>query len=192
MLYNDCCLFSCIFLHMRIMQVREMDINIASIKNYEGKSIPIDCMIGIEGRPGDDFRLLGPVKVYGVIRNFGGTIEFEAEGLAKLCMVCDRCAEEYEQTVGFDIAESFKETDKFESGDDEDSSEIIPFSGDTIDLDDYVYSALVVSLPTKHLCRDDCKGLCPLCGANLNDGPCGCDATDTDPRFDILDSIEVE
>lgn len=166
-----------------------MDINIASIKNYEGKSVPIDCAIALEGRPGDDFKIVEPVKVRGVIRNFGGTIELSAKGEAKLEMICDRCAEEFTQAVGFDISESFKENERFLHGTENDNPDIIFFSGDSINLDEYVYSNLVVSLPGKHLCSDDCKGLCPMCGANLNNGGCGCDTRPTDPRFDILDSI---
>ena len=47
-----------------------MDINIAPIKNYEGKEIPINCEVNIAGMPGDDFKILEPVKILGVIRNF--------------------------------------------------------------------------------------------------------------------------
>lgn len=169
-----------------------MDINIASIKNYEGKSIPIDCEIDLKGREGDDFDIIAPIKVKGAIRNFGGTIELDAKGTAALRMTCDRCAEEYETPAEFDIIESFKETERFERGEENENPDIIGFSGDSIDLDEHVYSGLVVSLPGKHLCREDCKGLCPECGANLNDGPCKCDTRPTDPRFDILDSLDIE
>ncbi len=167
----------------------DMDINIASIKNYEGKSVPIDCAIALEGRPGDDFKIIGPVSVKGLIRNFGGTIELSAKGGAKLEMICDRCAGEFTEDVVFDISESFKENERFERGSENENPDIIYFSGDSIDLDEYVYSNLVVSLPGKHLCRDDCKGLCPMCGADLNNGECGCDTRPIDPRFDILDTI---
>ena len=166
-----------------------MDINISSIKNYEGKSIPIDCALEIEGRAGDDFEFAAPVKVNGVIRNFGGTIELDAKGVAGLKMVCDRCAEEFDYTAEFDIVESFKETERF--SEENENPDIIYFSGDSINLDEHVYSGLVVSLPGKRLCREDCAGLCPKCGANLNDGPCGCDDRPTDPRFDILDDLDV-
>ena len=48
-----------------------MDINIAPIKNYEGKEIPINCEVNIAGMPGDDFKILEPLKILGVIRNVG-------------------------------------------------------------------------------------------------------------------------
>lgn len=170
-----------------------MDINIASIKNYEGKSIPIDCELAIPGREGDDFEVVGPIKVNGVIRNFGGTIELEAKGLAVLKFVCDRCAEEYSRDISFDIDEDFKENERFSDAESNiENPDIIYFSGDTLNLDEYVYSSLVISLPGKHLCSDDCKGLCPLCGVNLNHSSCSCNTEVTDPRFDILDSLDLD
>ncbi len=170
-----------------------MDINIASIKNYEGKSIPIDCELAIPRREGDDFEALGLVKVNGVIRNFGGTIELEAKGSARLKFICDRCAEEYSRDITFDIAENFKENDRFsDTGGDTQNPDIIYFSGDKLNIDEYVYSSLVISLPGKHLCSDDCKGLCPLCGVNLNHESCSCNTETTDPRFDILDSLDLD
>lgn len=52
--------------------------------------------------------------------------------------------------------------------------ETYPTTQDSIDVSDQVRQALVLSLPVRSLCREDCKGLCPGCGANLNDEPCRC------------------
>ena len=166
-----------------------MDINIASVKNYEGKTLTIDCEISLPGRKGDDFRLVSPVRVCGELRKFGGTLELSAKAEAGLEFVCDRCAETYSKLHKFDISESFKEYEGADSGENPD---INYFSGDELVLDDYVYSGLVLSLPGKHLCSEDCKGLCPVCGANLNRETCSCSRTSTDPRFDILDSLDLE
>ena len=57
--------------------------------------------------------------------------------------------------------------------------------GDSANLDDIVTTAFVLSMDSKLLCRPDCKGLCCRCGANLNDGPCGCQP-EPDPRFAAL------
>ena len=45
---------------------------------------------------------------------------------------------------------------------------------------------LLLALPTKHLCREDCRGLCPRCGKNLNEGLCGCREDKVDPRLAVL------
>lgn len=60
------------------------------------------------------------------------------------------------------------------------------FEGDAIDLDDLVREQILLALPARNLCRKDCQGLCPNCGADLNAGPCGCARDETDPRWAAL------
>ena len=61
-----------------------------------------------------------------------------------------------------------------------------------LDLNYLVLNAILTQLPLRHLCRPDCKGLCPHCGANLNDGPCDCENTEIDPRWAILAQLQDE
>jgi len=60
------------------------------------------------------------------------------------------------------------------------------FEGDAIDLDELVREQLLLALPSRHLCREECAGLCPTCGADLNAGRCGCEQKETDPRWSAL------
>ena len=55
-----------------------------------------------------------------------------------------------------------------------------------LDLNELVYSEVIVSLPMKHLCKDDCKGICVKCGKNLNEGRCDCPEKEIDPRLSAL------
>ena len=55
-----------------------------------------------------------------------------------------------------------------------------------IDADEALTEQILLELPLKHLCKEDCKGLCPKCGTDLNKGSCCCDTSDPDPRFDVL------
>lgn len=171
------------------------EINIAQIKNYEGKQIVIDCEVSPKLSELDDFTLLAPVKVNGIVKNFGGTIELDAKAHASLEMTCDRCAESFKTDLDFDILESFKEIEHIsqnKSDENNQNPDITYFSGDTINLEEWVYSSLVLSLPGKHLCKDDCKGLCPNCGADLNKTECKCDTRPVDPRFAALDAIDLD
>ena len=59
---------------------------------------------------------------------------------------------------------------------------------DSKTLDEVVVTDLLLALPTKHLCREDCRGLCPHCGKNLNEGECGC-RPDVDPRLAVLEQL---
>lgn len=56
------------------------------------------------------------------------------------------------------------------------------------DLDELLREDILLSLPTKVLCKSDCKGLCPMCGADLNNGPCGCKKP-VDPRLAVLQDL---
>ncbi len=63
------------------------------------------------------------------------------------------------------------------------------YSGKVIDLDPFVREQVVLSLPGYPLCMEACKGLCPLCGANLNESECGCDRKPPDPRWAEIEKL---
>ena len=98
--------------------------------------------------------------------------------------LCDRCTREYDcvkllpldVTLAADVEE------------DEESAEIFPLEGDLLDLDDLLETCFILDMEAKHLCQEDCAGLCDQCGANLNLGPCGCKAK-TDPRLAVLEQL---
>ncbi len=69
-----------------------------------------------------------------------------------------------------------------------DEDEAYPLEGEILDLFDLVRDALVLELPIAPLCREDCKGLCVSCGADLNEGACGCDPP-IDPRWASLETL---
>jgi uncharacterized protein len=63
------------------------------------------------------------------------------------------------------------------------------YEGDTIDLTPLVHEQAILALPTRPLCGEGCRGLCPRCGANLNAGPCGCPAPPPDHRLAVLHGL---
>jgi uncharacterized protein len=67
--------------------------------------------------------------------------------------------------------------------------EAFELSGDQLDLRDAVRELVLLDAPSTPLCRPDCAGLCLVCGANLNDGACGCAAAPADPRWAALDGL---
>ena len=73
-----------------------------------------------------------------------------------------------------------------ESKDGEEEIIILDSWEDEIDLGQLIWEVLITALPGAVLCSQDCLGLCPQCGANLNLGPCGCKKESRDPRFDVL------
>ncbi|HEV7734974.1 MAG TPA: DUF177 domain-containing protein, partial [Candidatus Binatia bacterium] len=63
------------------------------------------------------------------------------------------------------------------------------YDGDEIDVSAIVHEQTILALPTRPLCAEECRGLCPQCGTNLNADPCGCSVTATDPRLAVLRTL---
>jgi len=96
---------------------------------------------------------------------------------------CRRCGGRVDGSVHAEVRERFVESD--EMGEDEDA---YPLDGDVVDLLPLVRDAVMLALPLAPLCADDCRGLCPACGADRNAAPCGCEAP-RDPRWAVLDVL---
>ena len=97
----------------------------------------------------------------------------------------DRCARDFSREVRFPIDVVLVT----ELADEENEDEwVFPLEGDSADLDDIVRTVFVLSLDSKLLCKEDCKGICQRCGKNLNDGPCNCQK-ELDPRFAALKQL---
>jgi uncharacterized protein len=95
---------------------------------------------------------------------------------AQVMGVCDRCLEQAVFDVSGEVNEYFlfHEPQERDLADDEDEMDFSLVSADhTIDLSGALFSTLIMETPFVVLCKPDCKGLCPVCGANLNEGDCG-------------------
>lgn len=68
----------------------------------------------------------------------------------------------------------------------------VAFEGDQLDLAPVVREYALLELPDAPLCRDDCAGICPVCGADRNAGACGCDTTVRDERWAVLDQLRLD
>ena len=75
------------------------------------------------------------------------------------------------------------------SGEIEDEEEKDYIDGYNLDVDKLVFGEILLLIPGKTLCKEDCKGLCLRCGANLNEGECGCDRESLDPRMSVFKDI---
>ncbi len=103
-----------------------------------------------------------------------------------LKMSCDRCL----QDVNVDVPVSFEYTVVKPDGYHEiDDDEQYFMDGYQMDVQTLVNNEVIMSLPMKVLCKDDCKGLCPVCGTNRNNGDCGCDTFVPDPRMAAITDI---
>ena len=122
-----------------------------------------------------------PVLVTGQVRNMAGALVLEGTAATTPHLVCDRCAKPFarEKTVRLETLLAQ------ELADERSEDEIVLLDGDEVDLDDVAATAFVLAMDSKNLCSEDCKGICPGCGADLNAEPCRC-KPEVDPRLAVL------
>lgn len=113
-----------------------------------------------------------------------------------IALPCDRCMEETRVVLN----QSFDEFEAYpKAGMGDNPAELLERSVITVeggalflDLEAFLWEEFSLALPVKPLCRPDCKGLCPSCGKNLNEGPCACSPEEGDPRFAALRQLKVK
>jgi uncharacterized protein len=160
-------------------------IPLAAALRHPGNSRPVTAAVRLAGLHGTAAEILqaSPVEVDLVLERVPEGIVVRGTLSADWAAACSRCLEPVTGRVSVHVDELF---------------EAIPLEGETylleedvIDLEPMVRDALLLELPLAPLCRDDCAGLCPTCGANRNDEPCDCAAEEPDPRWAALRSLEI-
>ena len=111
-------------------------------------------------------------------------------------MTCSRCLEPLEVPLTIDLEEEFRPTVDVMTGrrlpmDEEDQALWID-AQHILNLEEVIRQDLLLALPLHPLCREDCAGICPQCGQNLNEGPCACIIRDVDPRWSALLDLKLE
>lgn len=97
---------------------------------------------------------------------------------------CDRCGKAMKKELSFSF--DHRLVAGLSDSEDDDYIEVPDFE---LELDDLVVSDILLDLPGKYLCSETCKGLCPDCGCNLNEGECNCRKGNIDPRLEILKQL---
>ena len=120
-------------------------------------------------------------------------LEIEYAGEKKICITgnavltvvipCDRCLEDVPTKLKLDIE---KNVNMDCEADDDDSDEANYIDGYHLDVEQLLYNEILVGWPMKVLCSEDCKGICSICGQNLNQGSCDCEDTSLDPRISVI------
>lgn len=135
----------------------------------------------------------GPVGVNGdvtLVRTPSGVLVIGRAEMV-LQVACRRCLEPVTRNVSLDIEEEFVPSIDVVTGrpvpvDADTTPELVIDERHTLDLTEALWQYAVAETMRPVYCSSDCKGLCPQCGANLNLGPCGCDAEQIDPRLALL------
>ncbi len=125
-----------------------------------------------------EYPLKKPVEIVGEIVNKASLVRLEAEISFEFDAPCDRCGTRTAKTHTLKVSKSLATAIEGEESD-----TIITAPDMKLDLDELLYGETVTNLPMKHLCSDDCKGICQKCGKNLNEGECSCKKREIDPRL---------
>jgi uncharacterized protein len=138
-------------------------------------------------------RLTDAPEVQGRVRQSVHEVRIKGKLSARAEVDCDRCLMsvavpvETEFDVGYVPAEDYTASEAAELKEEDLSLSV--FDGETIDVDELVCEQLLLALPARALCGDECKGLCPTCGANRNTSPCDCHDKEIDPRWAGLKAV---
>ena len=157
-----------------------MRLNLKDIIHAPGKSKSFDFRLDYEQLDiSDESPAVEPIRVSGAVRNVADALVLEGEAVTTLSLVCDRCLKPFEREMAVTL-DTLLATE-VESED----SDIVLLDNDEIDLDELVREAFILDMDTKHLCSDNCKGLCSGCGVDLNHEDCRC-KPEVDPRLASL------
>ena len=167
-----------------------MLVNLSDVLTSEGKVINITVpleMTSFTSRLGR-FLITEKSPVEFTFTN-AGLNKAKVEGGVELTFrtKCDRCLTEVPTSLKltFDATVTSPDGELSEDSDDE----IDSMEGYQLNVETFVYNEILVNWPMKILCREDCKGVCTVCGKNLNDGECGCDTFVPDPRMAAIQDI---
>ena len=133
------------------------------------------------------FRLRQPVEVGGRLTESGPSRYYwHGKLTTSIAATCRRCLVPVAVEVAPDVRALFTEDD---TGDDP-STYVIRPGATELDLGDTVREELILAAPEYVVCREDCRGLCPRCGSDLNEGDCACQP-EPDPRWAALDAVKA-
>ena len=164
-----------------------MTVNVSAILKEIGGRIELNGSVALRDADflGESYSFREPLNIKGRISNTGQCLILKAVCEGNMTTRCARCMKTIEAPVEFEMDESLVQNNSESSYD----GDVVVFEGSEVTIDDLVMDNFLMNVEGRYLCSDDCKGLCPQCGADLNAGECGCGKDDTDPRWSALIDI---
>lgn len=130
---------------------------------------------------GGEYIFPTPVSVVGKVSNNADVTHIDLVCKVFVEKSCDRCGKPSKKALTVNI--NRVAVNHLEG---EEDFEILLIPDEKLDLYEFCFGEILLAIPMKHLCSDNCKGICLNCGKNLNDGPCGCVTKSIDPRLEVL------
>jgi uncharacterized protein len=139
-----------------------------------------------------ELRLIEPVRVKGQTRRKSGQLEITGELQTRVSIPCGRCLKEVELPIDVEFAERFAGTVSWRNEEQHELSREdldLGLVDEAIELDDLVKEEILLAVPGQVLCNENCKGICPNCGADRNLTDCGCEVRQVDARWQKLKDL---
>jgi len=178
-----------------------MKINIENIPN-EGLNLNFETKVEhlnqrfqeVKNNPVPTCVFISPIKANFFLKAEGRTVEANGQATSTIETDCSRCAEKITKELSTNIRIILKPTSARASvGEEDEDLSIGYYDGKEINLAEIAEEFLTLAIPFTILCSENCHGLCPLCGTNLNITQCNCQQEKNgDTRFAILKSIKIE
>lgn len=172
-----------------------MLVNLSDVFASEGKQVTVTAALEMDSfkTKMGDFKILDKSEVTLEFANAGqGRAKIKGHAELTFDTRCDRCLEEVPTmlTLQFDreVTSPDIALDSFQEDDDCELNYNF-MEGYQINVETFVYNEILLNWPMKILCKEDCEGICNLCGKNLNEGDCGCDRFVPDPRMAAIQDI---
>ncbi len=148
-----------------------------------------------------DLQIVDGIHVVCTVIRYTDLSRVDITVTARIAQDCSLCVEPFEQNITGEMSlivrhlkkgelipsYSDEEIENFEAVDE--NLIFVPFGDDTVDITENVHDALLLAVTAKPVCSDDCMGLCPECGINLNTGECGCSNDKIDSRWQALSKL---
>ena len=168
----------------------ELRVNAVELARVPGSRRTVDASIPLAELDIDDPQLAGDVHVELTLESTLDDIDVRGELTVAWSDECRRCLRPLSGAVHISVDERYAEgaTNSTDPGDRADL-DTFPITNGQIDLRPIVREGVLLGRPDAALCRDDCPGLCPNCGADLAVGPCGCEPAVGDERWAVLDQL---
>ena len=148
-----------------------MLLNILKAKMEQGKAIEFTTQVQIDKDvvSSKNYQILTPAKVEGTYCYLDDKLDLNAKVSFEIGAFCDNCGEELKKVISFELNEAFVENSISHNEED-----YLIINQTCIELDKPIEDALLLNMPSRLLCKDDCKGLCSVCGKNKNYATCSC------------------
>lgn len=168
-----------------------MLIDLTEILSTEGLAKSVEVHVDLKGFEfkGIEYTVGGADDFVLNITNEGkDKVRIQGSACVTLNLVCDRCLEKFTRDFPVDI-DTVIDASVFDSDKVDEIDELSYYEDCNIDMDALLKKELMGLVPIQILCREDCKGLCKVCGTNLNHGTCDCDDFVPDPRLSVFSDI---